>query len=82
MKRYLILLSFASTILSFGACKKSNCSPTACKQIPDTGLCEAAFERYYFNQKEQKCKVFIWGGCGGSVPFETLKECEACKCAE
>lgn len=23
----------------------------------------------------KSCKAFTWGGCQGSVPFETLKEC-------
>jgi hypothetical protein len=34
------------------------------------------FERYYYNFREEKCAPFFWGGCGGVVPFETLKECE------
>ena len=80
MKYSLILLCF--TALTFGACKKSTTSCPTCNQTPDSGLCEAAFERYYFDQKEQRCKSFIWGGCEGNVPFETLEACEACKCAE
>jgi hypothetical protein len=27
-------------------------------------------------------KTFIWGGCGGTVPFNTLAECVTCECAE
>ncbi|SVC52991.1 uncharacterized protein METZ01_LOCUS305845 [marine metagenome] len=35
----------------------------------------AAFPRYYYDQNEKKCMKFIWGGCGGVVPFETMEEC-------
>ncbi|MBA4146415.1 MAG: proteinase inhibitor I4 serpin, partial [Cytophaga sp.] len=32
-------------------------------------------------KNEKKCKEFIWGGCGGVVPFETLEECKGgCQC--
>ncbi|AEA33373.1 BPTI/Kunitz domain-containing protein [Hippea maritima] len=45
----------------------------------DRGPCEALFWRYYYNKQENICKPFIWGGCGGSVPFKTKEECsKAC----
>ena len=44
---------------------------------PDPGPCEAAIARYYYDRTEQECKAFMWGGCGGVVPFETREECEA-----
>ncbi|MEO5730297.1 MAG: BPTI/Kunitz-type proteinase inhibitor domain-containing protein, partial [Byssovorax sp.] len=25
----------------------------------------------------QRCRDFIWGGCGGTVPFETRRECRS-----
>ena len=37
--------------------------------------CDAAFTRYFFNQELQSCQSFIWGGCGGIVPFLTLDDC-------
>ena len=36
----------------------------------------AAFPRYYYDQNEKKCMKFIWGGCGGVVPFATMEECK------
>lgn len=51
-----------------------------CALVPDAGPCEAAFTRYYYDAGTGECKEFIWGGCGGTVPFETLEECEACDC--
>jgi len=49
---------------------------TRCNLEPESGTCKARISRYYFNQQEGICKEFIWGGCGGVVPFETLEECK------
>ena len=43
---------------------------------PKPGSCKAMSLRYYFNQEEKICKSFVWGGCGGVVPFSTLEECQ------
>ncbi|EAR62670.1 proteinase inhibitor I2, Kunitz [Oceanospirillum sp. MED92] len=47
-----------------------------CSDKPETGRCRAAFQKYFFNAEKQSCEMFIWGGCGGNVPFETKLECE------
>ena len=47
-----------------------------CYYVPNAGECEAAFQRYYFNQEQQECMSFTWGGCGGLVPYETFEECD------
>ena len=49
----------------------------SCYFTPNTGECEAAFQRFYFDEQQQECMSFTWGGCGGLVPFETFEECEA-----
>lgn len=74
-KTLIILLTAASLVLSCGDKK-----PEACNLTPDAGDCLAAIPRYYYNQQTGQCEMFIWGGCGGVVPFETLQECEACEC--
>ncbi len=74
-----LLLLFSLTM--FSACEQpvtDECQ-TACEMEPDAGPCLAAFQRYYYDTEEGKCKMFVWGGCG-EVPFETLEECEACGC--
>ncbi|KAF6245487.1 hypothetical protein C6989_03395 [Nitrosopumilus sp. b2] len=48
----------------------------SCNVEPDPGLCKAAFEKYYFNSETLSCDNFIWGGCGGTVPFNLLSECQ------
>lgn len=52
-----------------------------CNWNPDPGKCLAYIPKYYYDQDEGRCKQFIWGGCGGVVPFDTLEECvEDCPC--
>ena len=77
-------------IILFGAIvvltTTSNCTKlneecqTKCSQVGETGPCKALFKKYYFDKTEKKCKEFIWGGCDGVVPFQTLEECQSCGC--
>jgi hypothetical protein len=48
-----------------------------CYQEPEHGICNASREKYYFNWETRSCKSFTWGGCGGSVPFDTLQSCKS-----
>ncbi len=49
-----------------------------CRMKPDRGPCDGAITVYYFDQEEQRCKPFTWGGCLGVVPFDFIEDCEAC----
>ena len=54
--------------------------PEACYLEPDPGFCDAAITKYYYNSQSEQCDMFLWGGCDGVVPFESLEECEnACE---
>lgn len=67
-------------LLITGSCSKEE-NHKDCSLVPEVGNCKGAFTRYYFDQKEQKCKIFYWGGCDGAVPFETLADCnKKCPC--
>ena len=57
-------------------CDKDDPLDESCLLVPDPGLCQAAFPRYYYSSETEKCTQFLWGGCGGVVPFETLEECK------
>ena len=57
-------------------CDKDDPLDESCLLVPDPGLCQAAFPRYYYHSETDKCTQFLWGGCGGVVPFETLEECK------
>lgn len=73
------LIIFA--ILLIVSCKKDCINLDRCELIPNEGPCLARLTRYYYDHAEKKCKSFTWGGCDGTVPFETLEECEnSCKC--
>lgn len=51
-----------------------------CLMKHDPGPCRGAFTRYYFDQQAGKCMSFIYGGCQGVVPFESLVDCQrACE---
>lgn len=77
---------FILLALTLAACnKKDPISPpptceSKCTLAPESGSCKAYIPRYYYDPTEKKCKEFIWGGCEGVVPFETLAECVACGC--
>jgi len=63
-------------LTSIGCKEEVQDLPDSCYLEPDPGNCEAAIPRYYFDQDEEKCKEFIWGGCDGVGPFITLEECQ------
>lgn len=48
----------------------------------DKGPCNAIFPRYYYNQINEKCENFTYGGCGGNANnFEDYDSCSLlCEC--
>lgn len=68
--------------VGIGACEKApECIPIgACWTSPDAGPCMASIIKYYYDPVAKECKTFVWGGCGGRVPFDTLEECQVCLC--
>ena len=77
--RYLPLLVI--TVFLSISCNKDDCSrPDQCSEVPEAGPCEAYIPSYYYDKEDGKCKEFIYGGCGGNVPYETLEACWDCEC--
>eukprot|EP01098_Paradermamoeba_levis_P004361 TRINITY_DN187_c0_g1_i1.p1 TRINITY_DN187_c0_g1~~TRINITY_DN187_c0_g1_i1.p1 ORF type:complete len:238 (-),score=48.72 TRINITY_DN187_c0_g1_i1:89-802(-) len=57
---------------------KGICSSIAakCSQPGVTGPCKARFTKYEYSNSTGKCVPFIYGGCAGYVPFNTIEECQ------
>ncbi|XGW31085.1 hypothetical protein V3C99_009777, partial [Haemonchus contortus] len=52
-----------------------------CKLDLEVGPCRAAFRRFGYSTTENKCIMFIYGGCrGNDNNFETEEECKQ-KCS-
>lgn len=49
-----------------------------CDMAPDPGPCKAYIPKYYYDRSAKACKQFIWGGCYGVVPFDSMEECQNC----
>lgn len=52
-----------------------------CGQSPDPGSCFQNKRRWYFNPISKTCQAFVWGGCGGTAPFNSFAACLAARCA-
>lgn len=83
---YLKVSFFLIAILFFVSCEKeitcaiplSECELN-CEMIPEMGWCGTGAEfKYYFNPTTGECQEYIH--VGDDVPFETLQECESCRC--
>lgn len=70
----LIAVFILTSLLALTGCNTTPL-PDACYQKAESGRCRAAKTRYYFDDRENRCKAFIWGGCEGSVPFDTAQQC-------
>ncbi|MFH1586779.1 MAG: BPTI/Kunitz domain-containing protein [Candidatus Diapherotrites archaeon] len=73
MSKWLLVGLIVLAVLIIGCVQEPD---ERCRLEPDGGVCKGAFKRAYFDQVEGLCKSFIWGGCEGTVPFETLEECK------
>lgn len=70
------MLTLATALLLAGCQSNSDKLPAECQLKPESGRCRAAIERYWFDPQTESCKAFIWGGCDGVAPFETLQDCQ------
>lgn len=54
--------------------------PPPCLALPDPGPCKGSFIKYFWDSKARQCKKFVYGGCGGIVPFDTYFQCKSAMC--
>lgn len=49
-----------------------------CSHPKDTGNCQTAIVKWYYDHETRRCQQFHYGGCGGSGNrFSFLEECES-----
>jgi len=52
----------------------------ACTEQPPVGeLCQAAFQRWFYQKEGNRCVQISYSGCS-SKGFESQEACEACRC--
>ena len=73
------ILIYVFLVITTCSCEEDCVRPERCNLQPQIDQCYAAIPRYYFDQKEKRCKEYIWGGCT-EFPFQTLEECKQCEC--
>lgn len=71
--------------LFFSSCSE-DCStflpePTCAEKAPTDELCQAYFQRWFFDSSSQQCQQIGYSGCG-EYGFATQAECEGCRCSE
>ncbi|XP_058050660.1 actinia tenebrosa protease inhibitors-like [Ahaetulla prasina] len=58
------------------ACQRSE-TPSKCKLKARKGRCKSKIPRYYYNAYNKRCRLFIYGGCGGNENnFQTIAQCK------
>lgn len=72
-----LVLAAASACISVTAKTPSIAEPSRCNMKPERGPCKAAIPIYFFDHEAQDCKVFYWGGCDGTVPFDSIEACRS-----
>ncbi len=73
---------YGIVLLMVLSCGKNCVEPqnTACMDTPPTDeLCEAYFNRWFYNNETEKCELIGYSGCN-QYGFATEEECESCKC--
>ncbi|HOZ50377.1 MAG TPA: BPTI/Kunitz domain-containing protein [Chitinophagaceae bacterium] len=81
MKKLILCVVILIQLFLVASCKRNCAKSDKCYLKPDAGNCQAAIPKYYYNKWKNKAEQFVWGGCGGVVPFDTKEECESqCVC--
>ena len=74
-------LKILTLTLLISACSTDDCNASeACADVvPTDELCQAYFERWFFNDVSKSCYLAAYSGCS-QKGFESKEACEKCKC--
>ena len=82
MKQKILIPTMILALSIGGAGCSKDCEPkiATCSETPPTNeLCQAYFERWFFNEDKNKCEQIGYSGCS-EKGFATQQDCEECKC--
>jgi hypothetical protein len=82
MKRKISIATILLVLSIGGAGCSKECVPSiaACSETPPTNeVCDAYFERWFFNKDKNRCEKIGYSGCS-QKGFATQQECEECTC--
>lgn len=73
---------FLSSLIWQGCSDNCPDRVSACTDSPPTTeLCQAYFQRWFFDASTNQCQQIGYSGCG-QYGFATQAECEACRCSD
>lgn len=73
---------FLTSLVLLGCSNNCPNQAAACTDFPPTDeLCQAYFQRWFFDESTNQCQQIGYSGCG-QYGFATQVDCEACGCAE
>lgn len=82
MKKLKLSIPALLIILSFLTNCSKDCDTQIVKcsdSVPVNELCQAAFQRWFYDKEQNKCTQVGYSGCSAKG-FGTQQECEACRC--
>ncbi|MBM3918971.1 MAG: hypothetical protein FJ344_05680 [Sphingomonadales bacterium] len=80
--QYTIPALLLSCLVIATACRRDCPDPIlpACSDQPPVGeLCQAAFQRWFYQKESNRCVQISYNGCSFRG-FETREACEECRC--
>lgn len=80
MKRRFTSITAFATLFVLLSCSK-DCEPdlAKCNEVPESGICAAYQEGWFFDKGANTCQKIGFSGCYDRG-FETEQECNECKC--
>jgi hypothetical protein len=75
-----LILLLTITLVIISCSKDCDTKITTCNETPPTDeLCQAAFQRWFYNDDKKKCEQIGYSGCS-EKGFATLEDCQECEC--